>query len=74
MKGKKATELTPSEFASLRRSHNFTQSYLAVYINEYFTHCTPRTISRWENNRSRMPPYAFKALRALIMYEENQAH
>ncbi len=59
-------ELTPTEFASLRRSHNFTQKYIAMYISEHFTHCTDRTVSRWENNKSRMPAYAKVALRALI--------
>ena len=74
MKGKKTTKLTPSEFASLRRSHNFTQSKLAAYVNEHFTHCTPQTISRWETNRSQMPFYALIALRALIMYKSHEGN
>ena len=69
MKGKEPIELTPTEFAALRRSYKLTQKCLAKYINDNFVHCTDRTVSRWETNRSRMPFYAITALRLLIIHK-----
>jgi transcriptional regulator with XRE-family HTH domain len=67
-----------TEFISLRRRSTITQKEVATYINDHevagLNHrkLTDRTISRWENNKTRMPPYAFKALRALIAYKRQK--
>ena len=65
-----------AEFISLRRRNLITQKEVAAYINDYETglrrKLIDRTISRWENNKTRMPPYAFKALRALIAYKQKR--
>ena len=74
MRKKEPIELTPTEFASLRRSYKFTQKRLAKYINDHFVHCTDRTVSRWETNRSRMPFYAIAALRTLIIQKSHEEH
>jgi transcriptional regulator with XRE-family HTH domain len=71
-----------AEFISLRRRSITTQKEVATYINDHEVaglhtglrrrKLTDRTISRWENNKTRMPPYAFKALRALIAYKRQK--
>ena len=71
-----------AEFISLRRRNIITQKEVATYINDHEVaglhtglrrrKLTDRTISRWENNKTKMPPYAFKALTALVAYKREK--
>jgi len=71
--------LTPNEFYRLRRRHMLTQKEVATFMNDHLVvglhrKFTDRTISRWENNKSRkqIPFYAIKGLVALIDYKRQQ--